>query len=104
MRLDGPIVIVATKNKGKMREFAHAFAPLGKEVKSMYDYPDIPDVVEDGKTFAENALKKAKAVGDALGLPVLAMIPACAWTCWTVHRVYTRPVMLVRCQRSRKQY
>ncbi|MDQ0495487.1 XTP/dITP diphosphatase [Paenibacillus brasilensis] len=72
MRLDGPIVIVATKNKGKVREFAHAFAPLGKEVKSMYDYPDIPDVVEDGKTFAENALKKAKAVGDALGLPVLA--------------------------------
>ncbi|MEE4579871.1 XTP/dITP diphosphatase [Paenibacillus polymyxa] len=72
MRLDGPVVIVATKNKGKVREFAHAFAPFGKEVKSMYDYPDIPDVVEDGTTFAENALKKAKAVGDVLGLPVLA--------------------------------
>ena len=37
----------------------------------MYDYPDLPDVVEDGATFAPMHLK-AKAVGDALGLPVLA--------------------------------
>lgn len=72
MRLDGSIIIVATKNKGKVREFAHAFAPLHKEVKSMYDYPDLPDIVEDGETFADNALKKAKVVGDALKLPVLA--------------------------------
>ncbi|MGF9700805.1 MULTISPECIES: XTP/dITP diphosphatase [Paenibacillus] len=72
MRLDSPIIIVATRNQGKVREFAHAFAPLGKEVKSMFDYPELPDVVEDGVTFAENAWKKAKAVGDALGLPVLA--------------------------------
>lgn len=66
------ILIVATKNKGKVREFQHAFAPLGLTVKSMFDYPDLPDVVEDGETFAQNALKKSKAVGDALGLPVLA--------------------------------
>ncbi|WP_413373203.1 XTP/dITP diphosphatase [Paenibacillus taichungensis] len=72
MSLDSPIIIVATRNAGKVREFAHAFAPLGKEVKSMFDYPELPDVVEDGLTFAENAWKKAKAVGDALGLPVLA--------------------------------
>ncbi|HBU85959.1 MULTISPECIES: XTP/dITP diphosphatase [Paenibacillus] len=72
MSLDSSIIIVATRNAGKVREFAHAFAPLGKEVKSMFDYPELPDVVEDGVTFAENAWKKAKAVGDALGLPVLA--------------------------------
>lgn len=66
------ILIVATKNKGKVREFQHAFAPLGLTVKSMFDYPDLPDVVEDGETFAQNALKKSKAVGDALGFPVLA--------------------------------
>ncbi|SEP08216.1 XTP/dITP diphosphatase [Paenibacillus sp. OK076] len=72
MSLDSPIIIVATRNAGKVREFAHAFAPLGKEVKSMFDYPELPDVVEDGVTFAENAWKKAKTVGDALGLPVLA--------------------------------
>lgn len=68
----GGILIVATKNKGKVREFEHAFAPLGLTVKSMFDYPALPDVVEDGLTFAENALKKAKTVGDALGFPVLA--------------------------------
>jgi XTP/dITP diphosphohydrolase len=72
MSLDSSMIIVATRNAGKVREFAHAFAPLGKEVKSMFDYPELPDVVEDGVTFAENAWKKAKAVGDALGLPVLA--------------------------------
>ncbi|GAB6929318.1 XTP/dITP diphosphatase [Paenibacillus sp. JCM 10914] len=68
----GDTLIVATRNQGKVKEFAHAFAALGTTVKSMYDYPDLPDVVEDGVTFAENAYKKAKVVGDALGLPVLA--------------------------------
>ncbi|GAJ21685.1 unnamed protein product, partial [marine sediment metagenome] len=68
----GGVLIVATKNKGKVREFQHAFAPLGLTVKSMFDYPQLPDVVEDGTTFAENAFKKSKAVGEVLGLPVLA--------------------------------
>ncbi|MNB82562.1 dITP/XTP pyrophosphatase [compost metagenome] len=72
MSNSGGILIVATKNKGKVREFQHAFAPLGLTVKSMFDYPELPDVVEDGHTFAENALKKSKAVGEALGLPVLS--------------------------------
>ncbi|WP_042204509.1 XTP/dITP diphosphatase [Paenibacillus camerounensis] len=72
MSNSGGILIVATKNKGKVREFQHAFAPLGLTVKSMFDYPELPDVVEDGSTFAENALKKSKAVGEALGLPVLS--------------------------------
>lgn len=72
MKSEGGILIVATKNKGKVREFQHAFAPLGLTVKSMFDYPDLPDVVEDGATFAENAYKKSKTVGDALGYPVLA--------------------------------
>lgn len=72
MKLDQDIIIVATKNKGKVKEFEHAFAQLGKQVKSMFDYAELPDVVEDGLTFAENALKKAKTVGDTLGLPVLA--------------------------------
>lgn len=68
----GDTLIVATRNQGKVKEFSHAFAAFGTSVKSMYDYPELPDVVEDGATFAENAYKKAKAVGDALGLPVLA--------------------------------
>ncbi|QWU15157.1 XTP/dITP diphosphohydrolase [Paenibacillus sophorae] len=72
MNSETGILIVATKNAGKVREFQHAFRPLGLTVKSMFDYPELPDVVEDGTTFAENALKKSKQIGEALGLPVLA--------------------------------
>ncbi|AZN42327.1 RdgB/HAM1 family non-canonical purine NTP pyrophosphatase [Paenibacillus albus] len=68
----GDTVVVATKNAGKVKEFAHAFEKLGMRVVSMFDYPSLPDVVEDGVTFAENARKKAKEVAEALGLPVLA--------------------------------
>ncbi|MDN4070871.1 XTP/dITP diphosphatase [Paenibacillus vini] len=69
---DESVIIVATRNQGKVREFAHALEFLGKPVKSMYDYPEIPEIVEDGKTFEENARKKAKTAGDLLGQPVLA--------------------------------
>lgn len=69
---DDDVIIVATRNQGKVKEFAHALKFTGKSVKSMYDYPDIPDVVEDGETFADNARKKAKVVGDLLGKAVLA--------------------------------
>lgn len=72
MNLQKDVIVVATRNQGKVKEFAHAFAPFGKRVESMFDYPDIPDVVEDGETFEENAMKKAKTVAKALRLPVLA--------------------------------
>ncbi|MFC5652710.1 RdgB/HAM1 family non-canonical purine NTP pyrophosphatase [Paenibacillus solisilvae] len=68
----GDTVVVATKNAGKVKEFAHAFGKLGMHVVSMFDYPKLPDVVEDGTTFSHNARKKAKEVAVALGLPVLA--------------------------------
>lgn len=68
----GAVIVVATKNPGKVREFAYAFEPLGRSVRSMFDYEGLPDIVEDGVTFAENARKKARVVGDALGIPVLA--------------------------------
>jgi XTP/dITP diphosphohydrolase len=68
----GDTIVVATKNPGKVREFAHAFGKLGMKVVSMFDYPDLPDIVEDGSTFAENARKKARTVAEALGLPALA--------------------------------
>lgn len=68
----GDVIVVATRNPGKVREFAHAFRKLGKEVRSMYEYEGLPDIVEDGLTFADNALIKAKEVADALGMPVLA--------------------------------
>lgn len=65
-------IVIATKNKGKVSEFAHAFAKLGIEVKSLLDYPAIPEIIEDGNSFLANAKIKAKTTGDALGIPVLA--------------------------------
>lgn len=72
MPIMGDTILVATRNAGKTREFALAFSTLGIKVKSLADYPAIPDVEEDGETFLENALKKAKTVAELLNIPVLA--------------------------------
>jgi XTP/dITP diphosphohydrolase len=66
------VIVIATKNGGKVKEFAHALDKLGKTVVSLHDYPEIPDIAEDGDTFAANARIKAKTTGDALGVPALA--------------------------------
>lgn len=70
--LSHAVIVVATKNAGKVKEFAHALQKLDKSVESLLDYPQIPDIVEDGDTFAANARIKAKTTGDILGVPVLA--------------------------------
>jgi len=70
--LNHDVIVIATKNAGKVKEFAHALQKLDKSVESLLDYPQIPDIVEDGDTFAANARIKAKTTGDTLGVPVLA--------------------------------
>uniref|UniRef100_UPI000593D3A9 non-canonical purine NTP pyrophosphatase n=1 Tax=Gorillibacterium massiliense TaxID=1280390 RepID=UPI000593D3A9 len=65
-------ILIATRNKGKVKEFERLFAPLGISVDSLAEYPQLPDVVEDGETFADNALKKAKTIADQLNVPTLA--------------------------------
>ncbi|GAF09980.1 nucleoside 5-triphosphatase RdgB [Paenibacillus pini JCM 16418] len=95
MNLDTDIIIVATQNKGKVKEFEHAFAALGKQVKSMFDYPELPEVVEDGVTFAENAMKKAKTVAMHLEYLCLPMIQVYVSMLWMVSQVYTLPGMRV---------
>lgn len=66
-------LIVATGNAGKVKEIAAMLKDLDIEVKSLKDvYDEIPDIVEDGKSFKENALIKAKYVADDLNKIVLA--------------------------------
>jgi len=55
-------LIVATKNKGKLREIKELLKDLNIKVTSLADYPDVPAIVEDGKTFSQNALKKAVTI------------------------------------------
>lgn len=64
-------VIIATKNPGKAREFEHIFASRGIEVKTLLDFPEIPEVEETGTTFEENAILKAEAVSHALNRMVI---------------------------------
>lgn len=65
-------VYIATRNEGKTREFARYLEPLGWDVKSLKDTEGIPDIVENGTTFAENAWIKAETVAKILGVAVLA--------------------------------
>lgn len=53
-------LIFATKNKGKAAELRHLVEGMDIDVETLLDYPDVIDVVEDGKTFRDNALKKAR--------------------------------------------
>jgi len=52
-------VLIATSNAGKLRDFAGAAAMHGVRVESIPNFASLPIPVEDGTTFAENAIKKA---------------------------------------------
>lgn len=69
-------LVLATRNAhkvGELREIlADVLAELDLDIVGLADFPDVPDVIEDGVTFAENALLKARAVALATGLPALA--------------------------------
>lgn len=65
-------MIFATGNEGKMREIRMILADLGMEILSMKDVGVNPEIIEDGKTFGENAEIKALAVWKEIGGIVLA--------------------------------
>jgi len=52
-------IVIATKNKGKIKEMTDAFKPFKVEVLALDSFGDLEDAVEDGATFEENAKKKA---------------------------------------------
>ena len=64
-------VVLATRNAGKVREMNRLFAELDWEVVSVADFPDAPEVEEDGATFEANAVKKAKTIAEFLQLPAI---------------------------------
>lgn len=65
-------VIIATKNKGKAKEFERIFGAKGMQVKTLLDFPEIPDVEETGSTFEENAIIKAETIARLMGKMVIA--------------------------------
>ncbi len=74
--------MIATQNRGKVREIREALKGLGLRIQSLQDLPHPIEVKEDGACFAENALKKARAyarsyhiltIADDSGLEVEAL-------------------------------
>jgi len=71
LKLDRPLVL-ATRNRGKIAEFENLFRETGIEMRSLDDFGPIPPVIEDGETFEDNAVIKARFTARVLGLPAIA--------------------------------
>jgi XTP/dITP diphosphohydrolase len=65
-------VIFATRNRGKIREMREALKGLGFRIYALSDFPDVPEIEEDGHSFTENALKKARFYAQYFGKLTLA--------------------------------
>lgn len=65
-------IMLATSNAHKVEEFQTMLEPLGYKVLSLLDLDEEIDIVEDGTTFEENALIKAKAIHDLFHIAVIA--------------------------------
>ncbi|MFA4828823.1 MAG: XTP/dITP diphosphatase [Thermodesulfovibrionales bacterium] len=65
-------IVLATRNKKKVEEIKRIVAGMPISLYTLDDFPDCPEVEEDGKTFEDNAAKKAKAVSDYTKMPALA--------------------------------
>ena len=65
-------VVLATRNKGKVKEFSELLLGVIENVISLDELEDPPEVIEDGETFTDNALKKAREISSFSGLPALA--------------------------------
>ena len=65
-------LILATRNKDKLKEIQALLSDLDIDIMSLDEAENAPHVVEDGKTFMENAFKKAKVIAEATGIMALA--------------------------------
>lgn len=66
------IIVLATRNQGKVKELREMLADFPVDIRSLADFGPLPEVVEDGATFDDNAYKKALFTAKALGLPAMA--------------------------------
>lgn len=66
------ILLFATRNKGKVREFRELFADMALEIRTLDDIPPVPEIIEDADSFTGNAIKKAVETARASGLMTLS--------------------------------
>jgi XTP/dITP diphosphohydrolase len=65
-------ILIATGNKGKFEEIKHELNDLFDEFLSLADFEKGIDINEDRETYYENAMKKARKIGDLYGIDTLA--------------------------------
>lgn len=65
-------ILLATRNPDKVRELAVLLGDLGIRIRTLADFPTAPEVDEDGTTCEANALKKAREMASATGIPSVA--------------------------------
>lgn len=65
-------IVLATGNLHKVKEIKDILKGLDLKFLTLQDFPKMPDIVEDGKTFEENAVKKAKEIARLTGKIALA--------------------------------
>lgn len=65
-------IVLASRNKGKIKELAVLLEPFEVTVKGLDAYPEIGEIEETGTTFAENALLKAATVSELTGCIAVA--------------------------------
>ncbi len=65
-------VVLATRNRHKLEEMMSLIPRLKLEIKTLDEFPGAPEVIENGKTLQENAVKKAKSAALFCGLWALA--------------------------------
>ena len=65
-------IVLASSNKGKVKEYLEMLSPLGFEILSNADFPNLEEPEENGVNYKENALIKALALRKLTSLPILA--------------------------------
>lgn len=67
-----PMIVLATGNKNKVKEFKEILKDFAINIKSLDEFGPIPEAIEDGETFDDNAYKKALHTAKILGIPAIA--------------------------------
>ena len=65
-------LVLATRNRHKVEELVAILGHLGITLRTLDEFPDAPDVAEDGNSCEANGVKKARAIAEFTGLPAVA--------------------------------
>ena len=65
-------LVLATRNRHKIEELVALLGNQGITIHTLDEFPDVPDVLEDGDTCEANAVKKARVIAEFTGLPAVA--------------------------------